>query len=589
MQTIALVSTLTMSLAAKTVIPMQRRIPSTPESSLFRHQQMHAQINDAVHQTGLGADLDNIQNSFYACPLTVGSGQNFTLDLDTGSSDTWFKGSDCVDLAGDGSCQGPVIQLSDPAVKKLPNVSQVFDQYGSGNATFDVYAADVTIGGATAKSLPIGVASKVYTIGQEGLVGLAFNDLSSIGGAVGGNANFFDYLQFPQEKNKFGFYLSNYADGDAGEVTFGGVDETKFTGDFNYYDIHTFHSKKTKKDYTLWWAFDIQQWTLSVGNNLTHYNFSNPTEYGIADTGTTLLSLRYDAAEKVNAAIPGTVEASPGAGVWNISCDATGLPDVTFSDGKGGEYVIPPEVYVWKYDYDHNLCLTGFSGQPDSPIYINTVIFGDIFLRNYYSVYDKSTTPARVGFAKAVHNKVQHTTTTTAAPTTTAVAQTTTVAGTTSAGQASAPNDQSTTAGAASTPCTTAVPTTTADSPTNQTGYPQASGAAPVPTVTYGNGPSYPSAAGDIPAAKPTGNYGNGDIPVTKGSSGYGSGSAPGYGNGNAPVQNTDIPVAQSTPCAGDIPVTTATQAAYGNGPIVNSAVKSTAYGVIAGLIVLLF
>ncbi|KAJ3308174.1 Type I transmembrane sorting receptor [Boothiomyces sp. JEL0838] len=588
MQTIAVVSALTMSLAAKTVIPMQRRIPSTPDSSLFRHQQLHAQINDAVHQAGLGAELDNIQNSFYACPLTVGSGQNFTLDLDTGSSDTWFKGSNCVDLAGDGSCKGPVIQLSDTAVKKMPNVSEVFDQYGSGNATFDVYTADVTIGGATAKSLPIGVASKVYTIGQEGLVGLAFNDLSSIGGAFGGNANFFDYLKFPQEKNKFGFYLSNFDDGDSGEVTFGGVDETKFTGDFNYYDVHTFHSKKTKKDYTLWWAFDIQQWTLSVGNNLTHYNFSNPTEYGIADTGTTLLSLRYDAAEKLNAAIPGTVEAAPNAGVWNISCDATGLPDVTFNDGKGVEYVIPPEVYVWKYDYDNNLCYTGFSGQPDSPIYINTVIFGDIFLRNYYSVYDKSTTPARVGFAKAVHTKVTHTTTTTAAPTTTAAA--------TTAGQATTNAGQSASA-AATTPCTTTVPTTAAGNPTNPSnpaGYPQTTDA-PVPAVTYGNGPSYPSTTGDIPVTKATGNYGSGDIPKGKGPSGtYGNGDIPkgkglsGYGNGNVPAQNTDIPVAQSTPCAGDIPVTTATQAAYGNGPIVNGAVKTTAYGLLSLVALLL-
>ncbi|KAJ3251761.1 hypothetical protein HK103_002068 [Boothiomyces macroporosus] len=417
-----------MSLAAKTVVPIQRRVPATLDSVLFRHEQVPAQINDAIHDTDFNENLGNIQNSFYACPLTVGSGQKFVLDLDTGSSDTWFKGSNCVDLAGDGSCKGPVIQLSDPAVKKVANVTEVFNQYGSGNATLDIYTADVTIGGATAKSLPIGVASKVYTINQEGLVGLAFNDLSSLGRTLGSSANFFDFLKFPKEKNMFGFYLSNYADNDDGEVTFGGVDKTKFTGDVHYYDVVSFYSKKLKVNRTLWWTFDIQPWTISVGDNLTHYNFSNPTEYGIADTGTTLISMRYDAAEKVNAAIPGTVEAAPGAGVWNISCDATGLPDVTFNDGKGVEYVIPPEVYVWKYDYDLNLCITGFSGQPDSPIYINTVIFGDIFLRNYYSIYDKSTDPPRVGFAKAVHKKVLPTTTAATTNPVTTVALTTTAA-----------------------------------------------------------------------------------------------------------------------------------------------------------------
>ncbi|KAJ3269911.1 Vacuolar protease A [Terramyces sp. JEL0728] len=578
MQAVTIVSTLAMSLAAKTTIPMQRRIPSSPDTSFLRQQQLHAKINNLAHETQFHEDLDNIANSFYACPLTVGSGQQFVLDLDTGSSDTWFKGSNCVDLAHDGSCNTTKIELSDPAVKKMPNVTDVFNQYGSGNATLGVYTADVTIGGATAKSLPIGVANKVYTIGQEGLVGLAFNDLSSIGDAIGANANFFDYLNFPKEDNKFGFYLSNFVDEDAGEVTFGGVDETKFTGDVHYYDIHSFHSRTSNKSYTLWWAFDIQPWTVSVGDKLTNFNFTNPTEYGIADTGTTLISMRYDAAVTLNNAIPGAVEAETGAGVWNISCDATGLPDITFNDGRGVQYVIPPEVYVWKYDYDNNLCLTGFSGQPDSPVYINTVIFGDIFLRNYYSIYDKSTTPARVGFAKAVHPKAPATTTaapTTAAPTTAAP----TTAAATSTAQTGAPAGQTTDGGAAATPCTTSAPTTTADYPTNGTGYPQGSGN--VPVVTNGNGPSYPSAAGNVPAAKPTGNYAAGDSP--KGSSGYANGDIPKGSSGYAPAQNADIPAVQTTPCEQDIPVTT--QAAYGNGPIVNGAAKSAVGGLFIGLI----
>ncbi|KAJ3269910.1 hypothetical protein HDV01_000797 [Terramyces sp. JEL0728] len=462
-----------MSLAAKVTIQIERRVPASIDASLFRHEQVDAHINDAVHDTEFSENLGNIENSFYACPLTVGTGQKFVLDLDTGSSDTWFKGSDCVDLAHDGSCNTTKIELSDPAVKRVPNVQEVFNQYGSGNATLGVYTADVTIGGATAKSLPIGVANKVYTIGQEGLVGLAFNDLSSVGRALNSSANFFDFLNLPKEKNKFGFYLSNFVEKDAGEVTFGGVDETKFTGDVHYYDIVNFYSKKLQRNRTLWWTFDIQPWTVSVGGKLTNFNFSTPTEYGIADTGTTLISMRYDAAVTLNNAIPGAVEAETGAGVWNISCDTTGLPDITFNDGRGVQYVIPPEIYVWKYDYDNNLCLTGFSGKPDSPIYINTVIFGDIFLRNYYSIYDKSTTPARVGFAKAVHPKAPATTTaaaTTAAQTTAAAttAAQTSAAQTTSA-QSGAPAKQTTPAGDSNgnAPCTT-----TQDS-AKPTGYPQ--------------------------------------------------------------------------------------------------------------------
>ncbi|KAJ3250718.1 Vacuolar protease A, partial [Boothiomyces macroporosus] len=419
-----------MSLAAKTTLPIERRERVKPETAGFRSEQLLVHMNKVIHGVDLStADLTNIENSFYSCPVTVGNGQKFNLDLDTGSSDTWFKGSHCVDVNNDGSCKGPVIDLSDPTVKKA-NVRAVENHYGSGNATLEVYYADVKIGDSVARSLPIGVASKVQHIPMEGLVGLAFDGVSTLEGAVGSNALIFDQFGFRGNANKFGFYLSNADDKDSGEVTFGGVDEDKFTGVPNYYDILSFIGANNQ-EITAWWAFDISRWSVSVpGTAVQRQRLqASVNEVAIADTGSTLVSLGMDVAQKLNNALPGSTDI--GGGYWSLDCDITGMPDITLNDGLGHDYVIPPSIYVWKYDPANNKCLSGFKGQRFNPQYIGTMIFGDIFLRNYYSIYDKSTNPPRVGFAKAVHPSAPVATTTTEVPvqttTTEAPRKTTTV------------------------------------------------------------------------------------------------------------------------------------------------------------------
>ena len=47
--------------------------------------------------------LDNRNNLLYTAQVTLGSGQKFNLNFDTGSSDTWFRGLNCK--SQDASCQ----------------------------------------------------------------------------------------------------------------------------------------------------------------------------------------------------------------------------------------------------------------------------------------------------------------------------------------------------------------------------------------------------------------------------------------------------------------------------------------------------
>ncbi|KAJ3267819.1 hypothetical protein HDV01_003952, partial [Terramyces sp. JEL0728] len=346
--------------------------------------------------------------------------------------------------------------------------------YGLGNVTGDIYMANVSIGGDGA-TYPIGVASIANDMGgSDGLLGLAFNSLSSIAYELSNhtelppfskeNTNFFDQLDFPKEQNMFSFYLSNAADNDAGEVTFGGYDKTKFTGDIHWVDVVELgifnlgynRTKYPNEKVPMWWTFDLTEWTVSLGGkNSTIKNeslVSNLYNYSIADTGTTLLMLGYDVAKKINEAIPTSFEYEHGS--WNVSCSIIPtLSDMTFTH-QGVDFVIPPEVYIW--EEAPGQCMSGIVGSADgSSDYANTAIFGDIFLRSVFSIYDKSQDKPRLGFAKAVH-PVKTTTTTVpllllpppfhtvpvAATTTVPVAATTTVPVATASGAAEGPHER---------------------------------------------------------------------------------------------------------------------------------------------------
>ncbi|RKO84614.1 aspartic peptidase domain-containing protein, partial [Blyttiomyces helicus] len=77
--------------------------------------------------------LTDVGDQFYYTTVTIGSGQSFKVDLDTGSSDLWVPGPQCS--SSDGSCTagGGHINLSDRSVHDA-GVS-FSDSYGSESAS----------------------------------------------------------------------------------------------------------------------------------------------------------------------------------------------------------------------------------------------------------------------------------------------------------------------------------------------------------------------------------------------------------------------------------------------------------------------
>lgn len=260
--------------------------------------------------------------------------------------------------------------------------------YGSGSVNGKIYNAPVAIGSYKA-TYPIGISTKEqgFSDGYEaGLMGLGFNAISQISQAVGSNANFFDGLGLTGDKNVFSFYFGNYPG--AGELTLGGINSERFTGPIQWVPLNS----------QTYFQFSSKTWNYKVG---TASGSLTPGGLGgffganiIADTGSTLL-LFNDAsiADAINKAI-GAGAFDSKNGVYPIDCGiAKTGKDLVLNYGSI-PFTIPASIYV--FDNFDGTCFSGISqftqfGAPS--------IFGDVFLRAYYSIYDKTNN--RVGFAKS--------------------------------------------------------------------------------------------------------------------------------------------------------------------------------------------
>ncbi|KAJ3186842.1 hypothetical protein HK101_009553 [Irineochytrium annulatum] len=351
------------------------------------------------------APLTDFSDFLYTAPVTLGTGQQvrigengpgvdgtpfshrppvaliltsfliqFTLDLDTGSSDTWFRGSSCK--SSDGSCGSSGQAKVNTADKALVSTGKSWStSYGSGSVSGKVYSGPVGMAGLSATiSLGVSTSETGFNSPGDGLMGLAYASISNIGAAGSSNTNWIDALKL--SNNVFGFYLSNAADGDKGEVTIGGVDSSKYTGTPSYISLN---SK------TYWQAsFAGAKYTAGKKSGALVGSTTN----FIADTGTTLIILDTTPANAINSAIGADSQG-------NIACSvASSGPTVTFTI-NGVNYGIPPSVYVIN---DGGQCFSGFtSGASDAGV----VILGDVFIRAFYTIFDKAN--GRLGFAKAVH------------------------------------------------------------------------------------------------------------------------------------------------------------------------------------------
>ena len=311
----------------------------------------------------------------YTCPVTAGS-SNLHLDFDTGSADLWAFSS----LQSSSQTSGH--STYNVKTGKVVSGSTWSISYGDGSsASGNVYTDKVTIGSVSVAKQAVEAATQASSeftqdAGVDGLVGLAFSSINTVSPSPVNT--FFDNLSPTLAKPLFCANLKYQA---AGSYDFGFIDTTQFTGSPTYVSVDNSQG---------FWQFEASGYSVGGSKKKTSESLT-----GIADTGTTLIYVPDDVVSAYYAKVQGAQNDSNQGG-YDFPCSAT-LPD--FSITIGGKAHTVPGKYI-NYAPVDSTGTTCFGGiQSSSSIGIN--IFGDIFLKSQYVIFENSGSP-QIGFAQKV-------------------------------------------------------------------------------------------------------------------------------------------------------------------------------------------
>lgn len=257
--------------------------------------------------------------------------------------------------------------------------------YGGGMIRCHLGKETVTIGDLQIKNQHFG--QTFYANGKfgksDGIVGLAFPSL-----AAPGTINFFDNLmkQAVVKDPIFSFYLADHAGSSTSEVMIGGTRPELHTAPFHYHDL------LEQEDYWPVCMNDIE--IDGKPQHLCHATKDTwPTKCCklVVDTGTSFFTGPSNGVRKILPQIRASADCS----------DRDSLPDLTFViDGK--KYTMKSNDYTVMLGYGD--CMTAMMSldvhPPRGPLWI----LGDVFLRSFYSVFDRKN--ARVGLAPAARQSI---------------------------------------------------------------------------------------------------------------------------------------------------------------------------------------
>ncbi|KAJ3297518.1 hypothetical protein HDU76_006549 [Blyttiomyces sp. JEL0837] len=321
----------------------------------------------------------------------------FLSDPDARSGWKSGDGGEIADLCEDvtGLVGGKwVVQKASPS-DLLSNGSKNLNKafwvtYGLGANAGDVFVGPISIGNLTSNiAYGISVINLEAGGGSNGLMGLAYESISNIHQFTGEKANWFDGLDFNDDQEQISFYLGNEADGDFGEVTFGGSDPTKYKGDVTYVPLNS----------ETYYQMDFTHWTYKVGNITGPLGNSSTVrkggQDGIVDTGTTLIYLPTGSGTAIANAVGGHFNDTEGG--YYIDCALAGKsePVVQLVYNETTTFNVYPKTYV--VPNDDGTCYLGIQPGADT---LGSIL-GDVFIRNVYTIFDKGN--RRMGFAQAVH------------------------------------------------------------------------------------------------------------------------------------------------------------------------------------------
>ncbi|KAG7089862.1 hypothetical protein E1B28_011506 [Marasmius oreades] len=310
--------------------------------------------------------------------------REFRLLMDSGSSDLWVGGEGCQtdQEGGGGDCSALHTYLGKNSSSSLIDMKVPFEvTYGSGHVEGTKVLDDFTFGGFRLPKLQLGLATLQSIdfsdddVPFDGLMGLALSSLSELQGPTPIEALAASGLI---DEPIVSYKISRRDDNkDDGEITFGGLDKTKFDS----------NSLVTLPNIS-----PIGFWTAKVDNaTVNGQNFGIDAREAILDTGTTLLVAPRADAEKIHAQIDGSTVDEQGR--FHLPCDTNATVALAF----GGRSFEIDSRDLGFANLGNNDCLSGIGANDGEG---TTWLVGDTFLKNVYFSTNAKTN--EVSLAKLV-------------------------------------------------------------------------------------------------------------------------------------------------------------------------------------------
>lgn len=323
--------------------------------------------------------IKDFENAQYFGQLALGTPeQTFNVIFDTGSSNLWVPAKNCTK----GSCLTK--HKFDPSKSSTyqPDGRPFHIVYGSGPVSGFLGSDILDVGGLDVRQTfaeitdPSGLGPAFGAGRFDGIMGMAFQSISIDGIPT----PFQDMVaQKVVDEPVFAFFLASEDNPPLppltqGELIIGGTDPNHYTGELSYVPL----SSET------YWEITID--SLSVGST------TSTTKRAVLDTGTSLLAGPKSDVDTIARAIGAKPFLN---GEYTVPCKSVAtLPNFEVVIG-GKTYSIAPKDYV--INDENQICLFGMTGidipPPNGPLWI----LGDIFIRQYYTVFDFGQ--QRLGFA----------------------------------------------------------------------------------------------------------------------------------------------------------------------------------------------
>ncbi|CAJ2500078.1 Uu.00g029310.m01.CDS01 [Anthostomella pinea] len=341
-----------------------------------------AKKDPSTGQTGTVPATDVESGSEYLCPVEIGTpAQTLKLDFDTGSADLWVFSTELPSAQ-----QTSAHTVFDPSKSSTWNESSGSTwqiSYGDGSsASGDVGTDTVNLGGISIENQSVELAktlSSEFASGEgDGLLGLAFGSINTVQPTAAATPveNMISQKDIPASAELFTAWL-----GDSTETsfyTFGFIDQDSLGGATpSYVDVDSSQG---------FWMFD------STSASVNGKTIDRSSNTAIADTGTTLALVGDDVCEAFYGAIKGAKQDSQQQGwVYPSSVSTADLPAVEFAVGSTLFKVNPEDVAF--QDLGNGFIYGGIQSRGSQDF----DIFGDVFLRSVYAVFDLNDGKPRFG------------------------------------------------------------------------------------------------------------------------------------------------------------------------------------------------